>query len=81
MVEKVLVIFGSCFSLPLHFAVFSQGSLLRKMTPQFELMCTQIQVEPVLSLQAGRVMQCWYFWLGLILVPTACLLKDFAWTA
>ncbi|KAK1885104.1 Phospholipid-transporting ATPase IB [Dissostichus eleginoides] len=26
-------------------------------------------------------MQCWYFWLGLILVPAACLLKDFAWIA
>lgn len=35
----------------------------------------------VLSLQAGKVMQCWHFWLGLVLVPTACLLKDFAWTA
>uniref|UniRef100_A0A1A8G8X4 ATPase, aminophospholipid transporter-like, class I, type 8A, member 2 n=1 Tax=Nothobranchius korthausae TaxID=1143690 RepID=A0A1A8G8X4_9TELE len=35
----------------------------------------------VLSLQADRVMQCWHFWLGLVLVPTACLLKDFAWTA
>ncbi|TSK98444.1 Phospholipid-transporting ATPase IB [Bagarius yarrelli] len=30
---------------------------------------------------AGRVMQCWSFWLGLILVPAACLLKDFAWNA
>ncbi|TNN88853.1 Phospholipid-transporting ATPase IB [Liparis tanakae] len=29
---------------------------------------------------AGKVMQCWYFWLGLVLVPTACLVKDFAWT-
>lgn len=35
----------------------------------------------MLSLQAGKVMQCWHFWLGLVLVPTACLLKDFAWTA
>lgn len=35
----------------------------------------------VLSPQAGKVMQCWHFWLGLVLVPTACLLKDFAWTA
>ncbi|MCJ8745806.1 hypothetical protein PDJAM_G00134810 [Pangasius djambal] len=33
------------------------------------------------SLQAGRVMQCWSFWLGLIVVPTACLLKDVAWNA
>uniref|UniRef100_A0A8C1P2A3 Phospholipid-transporting ATPase n=1 Tax=Cyprinus carpio TaxID=7962 RepID=A0A8C1P2A3_CYPCA len=30
---------------------------------------------------AGRVMQCWSFWLGLILVPTACLLKDVVWNA
>uniref|UniRef100_A0A8C1RAL2 Phospholipid-transporting ATPase n=1 Tax=Cyprinus carpio TaxID=7962 RepID=A0A8C1RAL2_CYPCA len=27
------------------------------------------------------VMQCWSFWLGLILVPTACLLKDVVWNA
>uniref|UniRef100_A0A8B9KFP6 Phospholipid-transporting ATPase n=1 Tax=Astyanax mexicanus TaxID=7994 RepID=A0A8B9KFP6_ASTMX len=32
-------------------------------------------------LSAGRVMQCWSFWLGLILVPAACLLKDVAWNA
>uniref|UniRef100_A0A3Q2YBP1 Phospholipid-transporting ATPase n=1 Tax=Hippocampus comes TaxID=109280 RepID=A0A3Q2YBP1_HIPCM len=31
--------------------------------------------------QAGSVMQCWYFWLGLLLVPTVCLLKDFVWAA
>ncbi|TKS87735.1 Phospholipid-transporting ATPase IB [Collichthys lucidus] len=35
----------------------------------------------LLLLPAGKVMQCWHFWLGLVLVPTACLLKDFAWTA
>lgn len=35
----------------------------------------------VLSLQAGKVMQCWHFWLGLVLVPTMCLLKDFTWSA
>ncbi|XP_077591837.1 phospholipid-transporting ATPase IB isoform X1 [Stigmatopora nigra] len=31
--------------------------------------------------QAGSVMQCWYFWLGLLMVPTVCLLKDFVWAA
>ncbi|MGH0186996.1 UNVERIFIED_CONTAM: hypothetical protein FKN15_023479 [Acipenser sinensis] len=27
------------------------------------------------------VMRCWSFWLGLILVPTLCLIKEVAWTA
>ncbi|XP_061523084.1 phospholipid-transporting ATPase IB isoform X2 [Phycodurus eques] len=31
--------------------------------------------------QAGSVLQCWYFWLGLLLVPAVCLLKDFVWAA
>uniref|UniRef100_A0A493TFQ9 Phospholipid-transporting ATPase n=1 Tax=Anas platyrhynchos platyrhynchos TaxID=8840 RepID=A0A493TFQ9_ANAPP len=31
--------------------------------------------------QAGMVLRCGYFWFGLFLVPTACLLKDVAWTA
>ncbi|NXK47435.1 AT8A2 ATPase, partial [Chauna torquata] len=31
--------------------------------------------------QAGMVLRCGYFWFGLFLVPTACLVKDVAWTA
>ncbi|KQL60839.1 hypothetical protein AAES_04312 [Amazona aestiva] len=30
---------------------------------------------------AGMVLRCGYFWFGLFLVPTACLVKDVAWTA
>ncbi|KAJ7395102.1 hypothetical protein BTVI_157799 [Pitangus sulphuratus] len=32
-------------------------------------------------LKAGMVLRCGYFWFGLFLVPTACLVKDVAWTA
>uniref|UniRef100_A0A3Q3KBQ8 Phospholipid-transporting ATPase n=1 Tax=Monopterus albus TaxID=43700 RepID=A0A3Q3KBQ8_MONAL len=39
-----------------------------------------IPIAPDMLGQAGKVMQCWHFWLGLVLVPTACLLKDIAWT-
>nr|XP_009917796.1 PREDICTED: phospholipid-transporting ATPase IB-like isoform X3 [Haliaeetus albicilla] len=33
------------------------------------------------TIQAGMVLRCGYFWFGLFLVPTACLVKDVAWTA
>ncbi|KAF4788090.1 hypothetical protein TURU_164517 [Turdus rufiventris] len=34
-----------------------------------------------MSDRAGMVLRCGYFWFGLFLVPTACLVKDVAWTA
>ncbi|XP_061877847.1 phospholipid-transporting ATPase IB isoform X3 [Entelurus aequoreus] len=38
-------------------------------------------IAPDMLGQAAKVMQCWYFWLGLVLVPTVCLLKDFVWAS
>uniref|UniRef100_A0A8C5GLD3 Phospholipid-transporting ATPase n=1 Tax=Gouania willdenowi TaxID=441366 RepID=A0A8C5GLD3_GOUWI len=63
-----LAVWGSMVLWMLFFAVYST------IWPTFP-------IAPDMLGQAGKVMQCWYFWLGLILVPTACLLKDFAWTA
>ncbi|XP_072467859.1 phospholipid-transporting ATPase IB isoform X7 [Notamacropus eugenii] len=39
-----------------------------------------IPLAPDMVGQAGMVLSCGYFWLGLLLVPGACLLKDVAWT-
>ncbi|KAM6212429.1 phospholipid-transporting ATPase IB isoform 2-T2 [Sarcoramphus papa] len=38
-------------------------------------------IAPDMLGQAGMVLRCGYFWFGLFLVPTACLVKDVAWTA
>nr|XP_061821969.1 phospholipid-transporting ATPase IB-like isoform X2 [Nerophis lumbriciformis] len=40
-----------------------------------------LPIAPDMLGQAAKVMQCWYFWLGLVLVPTVCLLKDFVWAS
>uniref|UniRef100_A0A8D2JHA8 Phospholipid-transporting ATPase n=1 Tax=Varanus komodoensis TaxID=61221 RepID=A0A8D2JHA8_VARKO len=40
-----------------------------------------IPIAPDMLGQAGMVLRCGYFWLGLLLVPTACLVKDVAWRA
>ncbi|XP_007495297.2 phospholipid-transporting ATPase IB isoform X1 [Monodelphis domestica] len=40
-----------------------------------------IPIAPDMVGQAGMVLSCGYFWLGLLLVPGACLLKDLAWKA
>ncbi|XP_069058332.1 phospholipid-transporting ATPase IB [Pleurodeles waltl] len=40
-----------------------------------------IPIAPDMLGQAGMVLKCGYFWLGLLLVPTACLIKDIAWRA
>uniref|UniRef100_A0A8B9QD64 Phospholipid-transporting ATPase n=1 Tax=Apteryx owenii TaxID=8824 RepID=A0A8B9QD64_APTOW len=38
-------------------------------------------IAPDMLGQAGMVLRCGYFWFGLFLVPTACLVKDVAWRA
>ncbi|KAM4796920.1 phospholipid-transporting ATPase IB [Rhinophrynus dorsalis] len=40
-----------------------------------------IPLAPDMLGQAGMVLKSGYFWLGLLLVPTACLIKDVAWRA
>uniref|UniRef100_A0A8C7ZIT9 Phospholipid-transporting ATPase n=1 Tax=Oryzias sinensis TaxID=183150 RepID=A0A8C7ZIT9_9TELE len=64
-----------------HLAVWGSIALWMVFFAVYSVIWPTIPIAPDMLGQAGRVMQCWYFWLGLILVPTACLLKDFAWTA
>uniref|UniRef100_A0A8C9VRX0 Phospholipid-transporting ATPase n=1 Tax=Scleropages formosus TaxID=113540 RepID=A0A8C9VRX0_SCLFO len=63
-----LAVWGSMILWILFFAVYSA-------------IWPSIPIAPDMLGQAGRVMQCWSFWLGLILIPLVCLLKDVAWNA
>ncbi|XP_056417758.1 phospholipid-transporting ATPase IB isoform X2 [Hyla sarda] len=40
-----------------------------------------IPIAPDMLGQAGMVLKCGYFWLGLLLVPAACLIRDVVWRA
>ncbi|XP_061569998.1 phospholipid-transporting ATPase IB isoform X4 [Cololabis saira] len=64
-----------------HLAVWGSMALWMVFFVVYSAIWPSIPIAPDMLGQAGRVMQCWHFWLGLVLVPTACLLKDFAWTA
>ncbi|XP_024859574.2 phospholipid-transporting ATPase IB isoform X2 [Kryptolebias marmoratus] len=64
-----------------HLAVWGSMLLWMLFFTVYSAIWPTIPIAPDMLGQAGKVMQCWYFWLGLVLVPTACLLKDFAWTA
>ncbi|XP_029384993.1 phospholipid-transporting ATPase IB isoform X1 [Echeneis naucrates] len=64
-----------------HLAVWGSMVLWMVFFAVYSAIWPIIPIAPDMLGQAGRVMQCWHFWLGLVLVPTACLLKDFAWTA
>ncbi|KAK5877887.1 hypothetical protein CesoFtcFv8_025349 [Champsocephalus esox] len=64
-----------------HLAVWGSMVLWMVFFAVYSSIWPSIPIAPDMLGQAGKVMQCWYFWLGLILVPAACLLKDFAWIA
>ncbi|KAG7523913.1 phospholipid-transporting ATPase IB isoform X1 [Solea senegalensis] len=64
-----------------HLAVWGSMILWMVFFAVYSAIWPTFPIAPDMLGQAGKVMQCWYFWLGLVLVPTACLLKDFAWTA
>uniref|UniRef100_A0A3B5LTE0 Phospholipid-transporting ATPase n=1 Tax=Xiphophorus couchianus TaxID=32473 RepID=A0A3B5LTE0_9TELE len=64
-----------------HLAVWGSMALWMVFFAVYSVFWPAIPIAPDMLGQAGKVMQCWYFWLGLVLVPTACLLKDFAWSA
>nr|XP_054607155.1 phospholipid-transporting ATPase IB isoform X3 [Nothobranchius furzeri] len=64
-----------------HLAVWGSMALWMVFFAVYSYIWPTIPIAPDMRGQADRVMQCWHFWLGLVLVPTACLLKDFAWTA
>uniref|UniRef100_A0AAQ4PXE5 Phospholipid-transporting ATPase n=1 Tax=Gasterosteus aculeatus aculeatus TaxID=481459 RepID=A0AAQ4PXE5_GASAC len=62
-----------------HLAVWGSMVLWMVFFAVYSAIWPTIPIAPDMLGQAGKVMQCWYFWLGLVLVPTACLVKDFAW--
>uniref|UniRef100_A0A672RS04 Phospholipid-transporting ATPase n=1 Tax=Sinocyclocheilus grahami TaxID=75366 RepID=A0A672RS04_SINGR len=64
-----------------HLAVWGSMVLWMLFFAVYSAIWPTIPIAPDMLGQAGRVMQCWSFWLGLILVPTACLLKDVVWNA
>ncbi|XP_061095635.1 phospholipid-transporting ATPase IB isoform X1 [Conger conger] len=64
-----------------HLAVWGSMLLWMLFFAVYSAIWPSIPIAPDMLGQAGRVLQCWSFWLGLILVPTACLLKDVAWNA
>uniref|UniRef100_A0A6Q2X7C3 Phospholipid-transporting ATPase n=1 Tax=Esox lucius TaxID=8010 RepID=A0A6Q2X7C3_ESOLU len=64
-----------------HLAVWGSMILWMLFFAVYSAFWPSIPIAPDMQGQAGRVMQCWHFWLGLVLVPAACLLKDFAWNA
>ncbi|KAF7691668.1 phospholipid-transporting ATPase IB isoform X2 [Silurus meridionalis] len=64
-----------------HLAVWGSMVLWMLFFAVYSFIWPHIPIAPDMLGQAGRVMQCWSFWLGLIMVPAACLLKDVAWTA
>uniref|UniRef100_A0AAY4AQT0 Phospholipid-transporting ATPase n=1 Tax=Denticeps clupeoides TaxID=299321 RepID=A0AAY4AQT0_9TELE len=64
-----------------HLAVWGSMVLWMLFFTVYSAIWPSVPIAPDMLGQAGRVMQCWSFWLGLILVPAACLLKDVAWNA
>uniref|UniRef100_A0A671RP54 Phospholipid-transporting ATPase n=1 Tax=Sinocyclocheilus anshuiensis TaxID=1608454 RepID=A0A671RP54_9TELE len=64
-----------------HLAVWGSMVLWMLFIAVYSAIWPTIPIAPDMLGQAGRVMQCWSFWLGLILVPTTCLLKDVVWNA
>uniref|UniRef100_A0A8C7GZ09 Phospholipid-transporting ATPase n=1 Tax=Oncorhynchus kisutch TaxID=8019 RepID=A0A8C7GZ09_ONCKI len=64
-----------------HLAVWGSMILWMLFFTVYSAFWPSIPIAPDMQGQASRVMQCWHFWLGLVLVPAACLLKDFAWNA
>uniref|UniRef100_A0A3B3ST18 Phospholipid-transporting ATPase n=1 Tax=Paramormyrops kingsleyae TaxID=1676925 RepID=A0A3B3ST18_9TELE len=64
-----------------HLAVWGSMILWMLFFTVYSAIWPLVPIAPDMLGQAGKVMQCWSFWLGLILVPVTCLLKDVAWNA
>uniref|UniRef100_A0A665UWK8 Phospholipid-transporting ATPase n=1 Tax=Echeneis naucrates TaxID=173247 RepID=A0A665UWK8_ECHNA len=62
-----------------HLAVWGSMVLWMVFFAVYSAIWPIIPIAPDMLGQASTL-SCWHFWLGLVLVPTACLLKDFAWT-
>ncbi|XP_048702055.1 phospholipid-transporting ATPase IB isoform X3 [Caretta caretta] len=64
-----------------HLAVWGSMLLWLVFFGVYSAIWPTIPIAPDMLGQAGMVLRCGYFWLGLFLVPTACLVKDVAWRA
>ncbi|XP_053164052.1 phospholipid-transporting ATPase IB isoform X3 [Hemicordylus capensis] len=64
-----------------HLAVWGSMLLWLVFFGAYSAIWPLIPIAPDMLGQAGMVLKSGYFWLGLFLVPTACLVKDVAWRA
>uniref|UniRef100_A0A8C8SU01 Phospholipid-transporting ATPase n=1 Tax=Pelusios castaneus TaxID=367368 RepID=A0A8C8SU01_9SAUR len=64
-----------------HLAVWGSMLLWLVFFGVYSAIWPTIPIAPDMLGEAGMVLRCGYFWLGLFLVPTACLVKDVAWRA
>ncbi|XP_074010091.1 phospholipid-transporting ATPase IB isoform X3 [Numenius arquata] len=64
-----------------HLAVWGSMLLWLVFFGVYSAIWPTLPIAPDMLGQAGMVLRCGYFWFGLFLVPTACLVKDVAWTA
>uniref|UniRef100_A0A8D0L8A1 Phospholipid-transporting ATPase n=1 Tax=Sphenodon punctatus TaxID=8508 RepID=A0A8D0L8A1_SPHPU len=64
-----------------HLAVWGSMLLWLVFFGAYSAIWPIIPIAPDMLGQAGMVLRCGYFWLGLLLVPTSCLVKDVAWRA
>uniref|UniRef100_A0A674GRE2 Phospholipid-transporting ATPase n=1 Tax=Taeniopygia guttata TaxID=59729 RepID=A0A674GRE2_TAEGU len=64
-----------------HLAVWGSMLLWLVFFGVYSAIWPTFPIAPDMLGQAGMVLRCGSFWFGLFLVPTACLVKDVAWTA
>ncbi|XP_069495994.1 phospholipid-transporting ATPase IB isoform X2 [Ambystoma mexicanum] len=64
-----------------HLAVWGSMLLWLVFFGVYSSIWPAIPIAPDMVGQAGMVLKSGYFWLGLLLVPAACLIKDVAWRA
>ncbi|NXD12726.1 AT8A2 ATPase, partial [Nothocercus nigrocapillus] len=64
-----------------HLAVWGSMLLWLLFFGVYSAIWSVFPIAPDMLGQAGMVLRCGYFWFGLFLVPTACLVKDVAWRA
>ncbi|KAM4699539.1 LOW QUALITY PROTEIN: phospholipid-transporting ATPase IB [Discoglossus pictus] len=64
-----------------HLAVWGSMLMWLVFLGAYSAIWPTIPLAPDMLGQAGMVLKCGYFWLGLLLVPAACLIKDVAWRA
>ncbi|XP_040514376.1 phospholipid-transporting ATPase IB isoform X1 [Gallus gallus] len=64
-----------------HLAVWGSMLLWLVFFGVYSAIWPTFPIAPDMLGQAGMVLRCGYFWFGLFLVPTVCLVKDVAWTA